>query len=79
MSIVEEEYEVSLLKLCLAKRNTTVGQYIVYKVPVPLIPPLTPRLFLYYASVSRATGSYHRYTAAKIIIILNDAKRKFIP
>lgn len=35
MSIVEEEDEVSLLKLCLARRNTTVGQYIVYKRSCP--------------------------------------------
>lgn len=35
MSIVEEEYEVSLLKLCLARRNTTVGQYIAYKSSCP--------------------------------------------
>ena len=35
MNIVEEEDEVSLLKLCLARRNTAVGQYIAYQSSCP--------------------------------------------
>lgn len=35
MNIVEEEDEVSLLKLCLARRNTTVGQHIAYQSSCP--------------------------------------------
>lgn len=35
MSIVEEEDEDSMLQLCLARRNTTVGQYIAYQSSCP--------------------------------------------